>query len=69
MAADVRDLPEALRDAAARARAAVPKHAVVPIDVTPLPEKFQQWAREFVATGELRRALDEAAAGDPDLAS
>ena len=69
MAIEVRDLPEAVREAAVLARASLPKADITPLDTTPLPPKFTAWAEQFVASGELARALQEAAAGDPDLAN
>ncbi len=68
MAIEVRDLPEVVRDAAVRARASLPKIAIAPLDTTPLPPKFTEWAEEFIRSGELAKALREAADGDPDLA-
>ena len=65
--ADDRVLPEAVREAAVRARASVPKIDPAPLDTTPLPPKFTAWAERFIASGELAKALQEAAAGDPDL--
>lgn len=58
-----------VRDAAVRARASLPKIVIVPLDTTPLPARFTEWADEFVKSGELAKALLEAADGDPDLAS
>ena len=68
MAIEVRDLPEAVREAAVRARTSLPKIYIVPLDTTPLPPKFTEWADQFVKSGELAKALQDAAAGDPDLA-
>ena len=68
MAIEVQDLPEVIRQAALRARASIPKIHVVPLDTTPLPSRFTEWADEFVRSGELAKALQEAADGDPDLA-
>ena len=68
MTIEVRDLPEAVREAAVRARASLPKFEIVPIDTTPLPAAFSAWADEFIESGELDRALREVAASDPDLA-
>ena len=67
MAIEVRDLPEVVREAAVRARASVPKIDIVPLDTTPLPPKFTEWAEEFISSGELAKALQEAAHSDPDL--
>ena len=69
MVIEVRDLPEAVREAAVRARASSPKIDIVPLDRTPLPARFTEWADEFARSGELAMALQEAAGGDPDLAS
>ena len=69
MAIEVRDLPEVVRAAAMRARASLPKIDIVPLDTTPLPARFTAWADEFVRSGELAKALQEAANGDPDLVS
>ena len=68
MAIEVRDLPKAVREAAVRARTSLPRIDILPLDTTPLPPKFIEWADQFVRSAELAKALEDAAAGDPDLA-
>ena len=69
MSINVRDLPPDVATAVARARAAIPAREFVPIDTTPLSPEFAAWARDLVASGDLKRALLEVAATDPELAT
>lgn len=39
------------------------------VPLPPLPPEEAAWLREFIDSGDLRRALDAVAADDPELAS
>ncbi len=68
MPIDIRQLPDSIAAAVHAARASIGRVQALPIDTTPMPEAFTQWAKEILTNGELDQAIREASASDPDLA-
>jgi hypothetical protein len=69
MALEVRDLPEVVAKAAAKARAAMSAKAIVPLDTSPLDPRISAWAESVILSGALDQALLRVADSDPDLAN
>ena len=66
---DLDQLPSDLADAVRRARLRLPAGTVRPFRAFEVDADIRAWAIELVRSGELRAAIDEVAASDPDLRS
>ncbi len=69
MSAKVFELPPLLREAVTATRSRMVSRAAAPFALPEVAPEVTAWAKQLVASGDLRRAIEDIAAQDPDLAS
>lgn len=69
MSAKVFELPPVLREAVTAARSRMVGHTTSPFALPIVDPEVTAWAKQLVASGDLRRAIEDVAAQDLDLAS
>jgi hypothetical protein len=69
VSAKIFDLPPLLREAVTVARAKMVNRETAPFVLPDVAPEVTAWAKHLVASGDLRRAIEDIASQDPDLAS